>query len=223
MPFVKKDRSGRPTLSPTAILTAGIAIADSEGLAALSMRRLAKELNVTPMALYWHFADRDALLDAMAEQITSDARFVDDPDDAWDSRYRSVLATLIELLRAHPWMGRLLIERLVPLPHYLTALEMLLDSSRSAGVDVHDSVLLAQQAVQGVVTLVECEPATPADPTKADAELTALHAALDELPENDFPRIREAAGALTTPLDGDRYYRLGVDTIIAGLRTAAAS
>lgn len=185
------------------------------------MRRLARELGVTPMALYWHFADRDALLDAMAEQITSDARFSDDPDDAWDSRYRAVLSTLVDLLRAHSWMGRLLIERLVPLPHYLSALEMLLDSSRSAGIAVQDSVLLAQQAVQDLVTLVEYEPVVPADPAKPAAELTALHAALNDLAEKDFPRVREAATALTMPLDVDRYYRLGIDTIIAGLRAAA--
>lgn len=185
------------------------------------MRRLAKELGVTPMALYWHFADRDALLDGMAEQITSEARFSDDAAAAWDARYRAVLVTLVDLLRAHPWMGRLLIERLVPLPHYLTALEVLLDSSRSAGIGVQDSVLLAQQAVQAVVTLVDYEPVPPADPTKPAAELTALHSSLNTLSENDFPRVREAAGALTEPLDADHYYRLGIDTIIAGLRATA--
>lgn len=219
---MKTDRHGRPGLTPAAILTQSISIADADGLPALSMRRLAKELGVTAMALYWHFADRDALLDAMAEQITSDARFSDQPDEVWDSRYRAVLSTLVDLLRDHPWMGRLLIERLVPLPHFLTALEMLLDSSRSAGIAVQDSVLLAQQAVQDLVTLVEYEPVAPADPAKPAAELTALHAALNELPENDYPRVREAAKALTMPLDVDRYYRLGIDTIIAGLHAAAA-
>jgi TetR/AcrR family transcriptional regulator, tetracycline repressor protein len=218
---VKTDRAGRRGLTPASILTAGVSIADAEGLPALSMRRLAKELGVTPMALYWHFADRDALLDAMAEQITSEARFRDDPDDAWDDRYRAVLSTIVDLLRAHPWMGRLLIERLVPLPHYLTALQILLDSSRSAGISVQDSVLLAQQAVQSLVTLVEYEPVAPVDPAKPAAELTALHAALDDLPANDFPRVREAASALTMPLDVDRYYRLGLDTIIAGLAIVA--
>ena len=53
----------------------GIAIrlADEEGLEALTIRRLAKELHVTPTALYWHFTDKQALLDALADQLWDDA------------------------------------------------------------------------------------------------------------------------------------------------------
>ncbi|MBB2894603.1 TetR family transcriptional regulator [Flexivirga oryzae] len=218
---MKAERAGRAPLTPSGILRTGVAIADADGLAALSMRRLAKELEVTPMALYWHFADRDALLDAMAEQVTAEARFSDDSRAAWDRRYRAVLSTLVDLLRAHPWMGRLVIERLVPLPHYLAALEILLDSSDAAGIEVHDAVLLAQQSVQAMVTLVECEPTAPGDPATSLVELADLHTALDNLPDRDFPRIRAAASALTTPLDVGRYYRVGIDTVVAGVRAAA--
>lgn len=198
-----------------------IRIADRQGLPALTMRGLARELSVTPMALYWHFADRDALLDAMAEQVAADAQF-STVDGAWHDRYRAALSTLAGLLRSHPWMGRLVIDRLVPRPHYLGALEILLDSSDAAGLGVADAVLLAQQAIQAVVILVECEPVAAHDPAKPAVELAALHSALDELPGDEFPQVRRAAAALTDPPDVDRYYRFGIDTIVRGVSALAA-
>src|SRR3954453_19076053 len=111
-----------PRLSAEQILAVAVAIADREGLTAVSMRRLARELSVTAMALYRHFEDKDRLLDAMAERMVGEARFEDDPQSAWDDRFRTVLAGLVSLLHDHPWMGRLVIERLVPQPKYLEAL-----------------------------------------------------------------------------------------------------
>ena len=111
-----------------------VAIADQEGLAAVSARRLARELSVTAMAPFRHFEDKNSLIDAMAERMVGEARFADDPDGTWDARFAAVLSGLVSLLREHPWMGQPLIERLVPAPRYLEALEILLDSTRRAGL-----------------------------------------------------------------------------------------
>ena len=197
--------SARSSLSSADILTVAVIIADREGIAAVSMRRLARELSVTPMALYWHFDDKEQLLDAMAERVVADAEFTDSPDLAWDDRYRGVLITLVKLLRAHPWMGRLVIERIVPLPNFLAALEIMLDSTRVAGLDPRLGAHLAQQVVQAVVILAEYEPKH--DQHAEDEECSDREAFLGTIDADRFPNVRAAAEPLSTPQDVDDYYR----------------
>ncbi len=65
----KKDE-----LSREAIVDRAIAIADVEGLEAVSIRRLGQQFGVTPMALYWHVQNKDELLAAMGDRIFADHR-----------------------------------------------------------------------------------------------------------------------------------------------------
>ena len=215
--------AGRPAsgLSQERILRVAVALADAEGEAAVSMRRLARELDVTPMALYWHVADKRALLGAMAEQVILEARFDDDPTADWRSRYRSVLTALVDLLHAHPWLGHLVIERVVLLPSYLAALEAMLDSLRVAGLGPDRAVLLVQQSLQTVVSLVDHEPLR-AVPEPEATQRAVLESSLRDLDPSDFPNIRAAAGALVSEPDVADYYRTGLDAVIGGIEAVAA-
>ncbi|WP_185747123.1 TetR/AcrR family transcriptional regulator [Humibacillus xanthopallidus] len=204
-------------------MAVAVALADAEGQSAVSMRRLARELGVTPMALYWHFSDKDALVGAMAEQVIRDAEFTDAAGGGWQDRYRGVLVALVELLHAHPWMGRLVIERVVPLPNFLTALESMLDCLRLAGLDPTVSVMVVQQSVQGVVGLVEYEPQPPADAATSASARQALQASLGSLEPSDFPNVRAASVPLAASVGGEAYYRLGLDTIVGGIEAVAAA
>ena len=62
----RHNATNRVTLTPRAVVEVALTLAESGGLEALTIRRLAKELGVTPMALYWHFRGKDELLDGMA-------------------------------------------------------------------------------------------------------------------------------------------------------------
>lgn len=117
-------------------------------------------------------------------------------------------------------MGRLVIERVVPLPKYLAALEILLGSTRQAGLGPQHGAVLVQQAVQAVVTLAENEP-VPQSGAQPSAECAAQQATLTGLDPVAFPNVRAAAVPLSTPPDLDTYYRLGIDMIIGGMQTIA--
>jgi TetR/AcrR family transcriptional regulator, tetracycline repressor protein len=98
---------GRPRRIDTeAVLRLTLAIADREGLKAVTMRRLAAELRVTPMSLYRHFADKDALLVGIGEQIglEIEARRREHPlgntADVWD-RLRDRLRPPVDVLIGH--------------------------------------------------------------------------------------------------------------------------
>ena len=77
------ERSGRaPPLSPERVLRAAVALADDAGIDALSMRRLAQDLGVVPMALYKHVASKDELLDGMVDVVIGEID-LPDPDLDW--------------------------------------------------------------------------------------------------------------------------------------------
>lgn len=65
-----------PKTTATAVLNAALALLEEEGEAGLSLRAVAARLHVTPNALYWHYADRDALLDALAAHATETLRVI---------------------------------------------------------------------------------------------------------------------------------------------------
>jgi AcrR family transcriptional regulator len=82
------------------VVEAATVILDNYGMADLTMRRLARELNITPSALYWHFANKQELLGAVADRIL---RAV--PNDSlpvgWRDRTRLVCRGLRNALRSH--------------------------------------------------------------------------------------------------------------------------
>jgi AcrR family transcriptional regulator len=92
----------RAPLSRERVLRAGVALADEAGIDAVSMRKLAEELGVVPMALYKHVAGKDQLLDGMVDLVIGE---FDPPDPGldWKSAVRQrVLAARRAVLR-HPW------------------------------------------------------------------------------------------------------------------------
>ncbi|MBY6349797.1 TetR/AcrR family transcriptional regulator C-terminal domain-containing protein [Rhodococcoides corynebacterioides] len=90
-------------LTRTDVVDAAVALLDEYGLADLSMRRLATSLGVAPGALYWHVANKQALLGAVADRILLRAAAPEDrpsPED-WDARLLRVAGALRDALLSH--------------------------------------------------------------------------------------------------------------------------
>src|SRR6266536_99602 len=103
------DDADKARLSKSAVVGRALALADAEGLDALTVRRLAQELGVTPMALYWHFRSKEELLTGLATQIWGEIRTDIDAGASWPQQLRSLLESLIQVLRAHPCASQLLV------------------------------------------------------------------------------------------------------------------
>ncbi|WP_445170207.1 TetR family transcriptional regulator [Mycolicibacterium sp. Dal123E01] len=80
------------------VVDAAATLLDNYGMADLSMRRLARELAVTPGALYWHFANKQQLLGAVADRILAS---VDDVPAAWGDRIAEICGQLRDALLSH--------------------------------------------------------------------------------------------------------------------------
>jgi DNA-binding transcriptional regulator YhcF (GntR family) len=88
-----------------AAVRAAVRIADREGMGAVSMRRLAGEVGVSPMALYRHVADKEDLVDRMCAHALAGVRWGVEPH-GWRARVEAAHALLWASLRRHPWLAQ---------------------------------------------------------------------------------------------------------------------
>jgi len=91
-------------------------IADAEGLAAVSMRRLATELKVEAMSIYHHLANKDAILDGLVERIAGEileesASVTTEPSDDWRDEVRARSLAARRVMMRHPWAPSLITSR----------------------------------------------------------------------------------------------------------------
>jgi len=121
-------------LSRERVLRAALALADQGGVEAVSMRRLGQVLGVEAMSLYKHVADKEAILDGIADLVMDEVK-VPSPDDDWRTSVRRSAISAHEALRRHPWAGVVLESRLNPGPARLRYLDAVVGVLRSAGFD----------------------------------------------------------------------------------------
>lgn len=120
--------SPRPSLSAERIGRTAIAIADAEGLDAITMRRLATELGVAPMAAYRYVADKGELLQLMGDLVHDEIE-LPAPGTPWRETFRVIAVNTRELRLRHLWLAALPPEATVlPSPHRMAVTERLLAS-----------------------------------------------------------------------------------------------
>ena len=213
----------RPKLSKDAVIDRALKLADTDGLEGLTIRRLAADLGVTPMALYWHFRSKEDLLDGLAEQVWSEIDVNVDPSATWSAQLRGLLESLVSVLRAHPSAPLLLIEHEAKNQAALQATETTLEILRGAGFDARHASEIARSALWTGIMLVFSEAGF--DPGVADAERLERQRTkmvrFATLPPGVYPRIVECAVPMTTCDDPEFHYRLGINVFIAGVETLA--
>jgi DNA-binding transcriptional regulator YhcF (GntR family) len=123
-------------LAPDRIVAAAIAVADAEGLAGLSMRRVATENGVATMSLYRHVADKDDLLLKMLDAAFDECRFPARPPAGWRARLELAARTLWAMFQRHPWLAPALsVTRPQPIPRGLACAEWVLSALDGHGLD----------------------------------------------------------------------------------------
>jgi AcrR family transcriptional regulator len=97
-------RGPRPKFTVPDIVAAAVALADAEGLAAVSMRRVAERLGVTAMSLYTYVPGKAELLDVMVDAVNAEAVREGFTATGWRGRLAEVAGLNRELYRRHPWL-----------------------------------------------------------------------------------------------------------------------
>ncbi|MER6350052.1 TetR/AcrR family transcriptional regulator [Streptomyces sp. NPDC001595] len=105
----RKRGGGQPSgLDRQRITEATVRLLDADGLAGFSMRRLAAELSVTAMSVYWYVDTKDDLLELALDSVYGELRLPDpDADEDWREQLRALAAEYRSLLVRHPWLSPL--------------------------------------------------------------------------------------------------------------------
>jgi AcrR family transcriptional regulator len=221
MEATKAPDAERTRLSKEVVVAHGLALADAEGLDALTIRRLATELGVTPMALYWHFRNKEELLSALGDQVWRELDTDIDPAAPWHVQMRGLLESLLHVLRSHPCASQLILEGEKQSAAALVATETALDVLRRGGFEPEHAAEIARNALWTGLMLVMSEGFKPGltDAERAEEQRRA-RVRLALLPPDRFPRLVEAAEPMSSCEPGI-HYKLGVDVLIAGVRAMA--
>lgn len=198
----------RPPLSRERILAVALAIADREGLEAISMRRVGDELGVEAMSLYNHVTNKAALLDGIFEAILAELPAVE-RSGSWRAIVRARATDFRAVLKAHPNALPLFATRPAVTPASIAHVETMLAVLRDVGLSPRNAVA----AMQVVIAFVVGHILATHSPRRADDDARPAYANLDEA---SFPRVREAARILPS-YDLDHEFRFGLDLLLDGL------
>ncbi|MEV5987859.1 TetR/AcrR family transcriptional regulator [Streptomyces sp. NPDC052051] len=208
-----RARGQRAGLTRQAVLEAALALADREGLKALSMRRLGAELGVEAMTLYHHIASKDALLDGIVEQIFAEVVPPLFHGASWRADLRDYAHALHATLLAHPNVVPLVVSRPATTPRNLSFMENALASLRAAGFPL-GRALDVLYAVSGFVVghVATAPPGADDDRRAADP--------LDGLDPEEFPLLTEAARTGHRHSGPDSRFTFALDAMLSGFDAA---
>lgn len=217
---------GAERLTRQTVIDKAIALADGEGLEALTIRRLAQELGVTPMALYWHFKNKDLLLQGIADHLMAQVTPEADPAAPWNVRLRAMAEALLRVMRQHPSMcGILSVIEEQEVPSFTRATEAALGLLSQAGFTLEEGYCIASYLLKGVTALVGTDPRCPqgVSPEEAAEWRRQRRLALESLPPDQFPCMVEFAKTYEQEPDEEYYYTFGLDLLMSGVEAMAAT
>lgn len=214
----------REPLTRERIVAAAIAVLDADGLAGLTMRRVARELDAGAMSLYRHVAGREELLDLVLEELASSV-----PDLRITGDWRVDVANLGRGARKALLQRRdltlLLTARLGQGPAALWSLERALGIFRGAGFPVADAVRANHALgyfVSGACTWESVGLGGASDPAERAARAADAAERLAGLPSEAFPHLAEAAGELFAGTADDRF-EYGLAALLDGFAARLAA
>jgi TetR/AcrR family tetracycline transcriptional repressor len=195
----------RVKLTRRRILERALALADAEGLRAVTMRRLGSELGVEAMSLYHHVPGKEALLDGLVEMVLEEAR-VTPPLEDWRAHLTAHAHALRRAGQAHPRVMQLFATRPVRSPAWAGAVEDTLSVLLAAGMAPQEAVHLYRVHATFVTGYVLWEL------RQADAPALATH--LDQLDPAAYPATHALAATLEAT-DRDEEFALGIEVLLA--------
>jgi TetR/AcrR family tetracycline transcriptional repressor len=206
-------------LSRDQVLRAALEVLDEEGLDALTMRSLAQFLDVQPGAIYWHFADKQELYDAMVDHSMAD--ILDRPlAGSWDRQLAEMARRMAAALLAHRDGARLATLALRPGPNSLEVTETMLAVVRQGGFEKRATLWAA--AVIGYYVIGYVTDVQATESAKSRGLKVVLRSFQTSLKTHRYPLLEQASQAGLAQMLSARAFRerfeFGLEVILTGLK-----
>ena len=212
----------REPLTKERIVRTALRLMDEEGLEAVTMRHIGRELGVEAMSLYNHVKDKEDILDGILEMVMAEFEFQEETGD-WEADVRAGARAWRRLMTAHPTVIALFAESKHPAssPERLRPMEWAFDLLRRGGLS-DDEVVHAFRAFGGyIMGFVLNEVANPV-PGMGDRDHRAEHEQLARiLPSEQFPNLVRLL-PLLAECDPEVDFEFGLDLLLDGIKARAA-
>ena len=214
-----RDRPAKPPLSQRAVIEAGMRVLRDEGLDAVTMRRVATELDTGAASLYVYVGGRDELLRLLFDEVAGAVELPPLDAPRWREQIRELCLAMLEALQAHPGIARVALAEPPFGPQAMLGAERMMALLLAGGVEPRDAAsaldaLFLLITANAVEVEVRRERESAGDPPPYDPEsVTRLFAAL---PADRYPTLVEHRAVMA---GGDRRQRFSfqIDTFLDGL------
>jgi TetR/AcrR family transcriptional regulator, tetracycline repressor protein len=212
----------RGSLTREEIIKEALALLEQEGPGALSMRRLADRLSVTPNALYTHLRGKADLIDGLIDQVYAGLTLQPDPTGDWTQQLTTLSQAIRAHLLAHPAVVPYALQQPGLGPHSLRLGEAIYNVLRPAGFSDQAVVGTVYALVTYILGFVALEiPRAGTDPQTSDEFVRRMWAFFAALPPGEFPHTVELAAQLAR-ISTDDQFQFGIRTFLAGLNAQAS-
>lgn len=217
-----QPRAVAPEITGEDVLRTAIRIADAEGAAALSMRRIAGELGVATMSLYRHVPSKDELVAQMVDVVFGDHRFTEAPPPDWRRALDMAARLLWTICRRHPWAAAALsLTRPRATPNTLAYAEWVLSALNSTGLDgyrIFQVHLTLFSYVRGTAVNLELEAAAEQETGQTYEQFLAAQdtAFTAMITSGAYPTFVDVAARANFDLDLDELFEFGLRNLLDG-------
>jgi AcrR family transcriptional regulator len=220
-----RPRPARAPLSRDAIVHAALRVMDREGSAGLSMRRVAEELGTGPASLYWHVANKDALINLIIDQVASEVPLPEPDPDRWQEQLKDWMLGVRQVFGRHPGVAALTLGRVPTGPNVVRWAEWILALLRGAGIPDRIAAF-AGDLIGLYLGATGYEAAMPpmtsptGEPLSLEERVAMIRGYFASLPADQFPNVVATVDDLVGGGPDERF-ELGLDVILRGLASYA--
>lgn len=206
----------RPRLSRESVLRGAVAVADNGGIGALTMRSLADALEVKPMSIYHHVANKDDVLDGIVDIVFSEIDLPAIGGD-WHAEMRRRASSAREAMRRHPWAIGLVETRTSPGPATLKHHNAVIGTLRQAGFSVVMTAHAFALIDAYVYGFALSEATLPVNGPETVTEVAGRM--MDQYSPEDYPHLVEftVEHVMKPGYDYGAEFEFGLDLVLDGL------
>ena len=208
----------RVRLNRDRVLRAAVTLADEAGIDAVSMRKLADELGVVPMALYKHVANKEELLDGMVDIVVGE---IDPPasDADWKSAIRTRILSARRSLRRHPWASGAIESRTDPSPVLLAYIDSMIGILLAGGFSAdltHHALHALGSRLYGFTQEI-FDDAPPVDPQALEMLVRQMKGRYPHIAKMTQAVFHDEASVVGQGCDDQFEFEFALDLLLDGL------